>query len=195
MATHSKVGKRAEPSVVDLYRAAYNADHPLTFGELVDAMPSAYQNDANRAYAKYWDEMGNDPIPDPWSRRQLRTALEWWVAEVLDATRRNRHLVATSLDGSRAWGKPRQLLVYTANRDHPPLVLEQYLADRTVRWTPEIGATGRRHVAGIKFRDEMVRIQASDAKLTTKQDLEKRLATLEQALKLAAEALAYDPTA
>jgi hypothetical protein len=47
--------------------------------------------------------------------------------------------------------------------------------------TPEIGPTGRRHVAGIKFREEMTRIDSLGIK-ATKHDLVR-------ALKLAVESV------
>jgi hypothetical protein len=186
--------KAKDPAVVDLYRVAYNAGRPVTFAELVDGLPSAYQNDANRAYAKYRDEEGDDPIPDPWSRRQLRTALEWWVRGIIDHNRKGKekHFIATLSDGSPLTGRPvaASEVVYTANRDKPPTVMEQVLVARPTKWTPEIGATGRRHVAGIKFRDQMARIEPLGSKVAIK-DRERRIAELEEALELATEALSH----
>ena len=44
------------------------------------------------------------------------------------------------------------------------MVWEEFLDRHLVPWTPEIGATGRRHVAGIKFRDELARIERLGSK-------------------------------
>jgi len=66
------------------------------------------------------------------------------------------------------------------------MVLEEVLTKRMVRWTPEIGATGRRHVAGIKFRDEVARIRALGAR-ASKHDLEEALQLAVEALQVGSE--------
>src|SRR5262249_11760886 len=155
----------------------------------------AYQNDANRAYAKFRDEEGDDPIPDPWSRRQLRTALEWWVRGILDRNRKgkDKHFIATLSNGRPLTGRPSMDVVYTANRDKPPTVMEEVLVSKPTKWTPEIGAAGRRHVKGIQFRDAMARIRAQGwhEKDSTFQANKRELG---EALELAAEALAFKPS-
>jgi hypothetical protein len=184
--------KAASPVTVDLYRLAYNAGRPVTFKELVDGMPSAYQNDANRWYV---DKMRAERIelrPDPWPADMLRSVMEMWVREEVRTMCNTRRFSVAHRDGGSAKGKPFTELVYEVRKEKasngqggPPMVWEEYLDRRLVPWTPEIGATGRRHVAGIKFRDEMTRVRALGPK-ATKHDLE-------EALELAAEALSFGP--
>jgi hypothetical protein len=184
--------KTESPVVVDLYRLAYNAGRPLTFDELVDGLPSAYQNDANRWWVSKEEAAGRIVPPDPWPPSMLHSVKSEWAAEVVASAVHTRRLTADRADGkpskSRA-GLSRNQLLYSANKEKPPRVEEQYVAIRTrvVPWTPEIGATGRRHVAGIKFREEMARIESLGTK-ATKHDLE-------EALKLAVEALSHGPSA
>jgi hypothetical protein len=187
--------KAASPVTVDLYRLAYNAGRPVTFDELVDGMPSAYQNDANRWYVEKEEKAGKDVPPDPWSPSMLRAVYAEWLAEQVTVMVINKRFSSCLKDGrsGRFAGRtPRTEMLYSAVKERrsngqggPPMVWEEYLDRRLVPWTPEIGATGRRHVAGIKFRDEMGRIQALGSK-ATKHDLE-------EALELAAEALSYGP--
>ena len=65
------------------------------------------------------------------------------------------------------------------------------MVKRMEPWTPEIGATGRRHVAGIKFRDELARIRSmgrherDGSLVASKKDLE-------TALEFAADALEHE---
>jgi hypothetical protein len=180
--------KAASPVTVDLYRLAYNAGEPLTFDELVDGMPSAYQNDANRWWVDKEQAAGRDVPPDPWSPSMLRSVKAEWMAEQVSSAVSTKRLRVARKDGGSARNAsrlPRDQLVYAANKEKPPIVEEEVLVRRTVPWTPEIGATGRRHVAGIKFRDEMARIEGLGTK-ATKHDLG-------DALKLAVEALGYGP--
>jgi alkylated DNA nucleotide flippase Atl1 len=123
----------------------------------------------------------------------LRSVKTEWVFEQVSTARETKRLSVTRADGKSGTGystsgMPRDQLLYEANKDprYVPRVLEEVLVQHIVPWTPEIGATGRRHVAGIKFRDELARIQALGSK-ATKHDLE-------QALELAAEALSYGPS-
>jgi hypothetical protein len=181
--------KAESPVLVDLYRLAYNAERPLTFDELVDGLPSAYQNDANRWWVAREEAAGRIAPPDPWPSSMLRSVKAEWVAEAVASAVRTKRLTADRADGKPGRykvGIPRDQLVYSANKENPPRVEEQYTATRVVPWTPEIGAAGGRHVAGIKFREEMARISALGTK-ATKHDLE-------QALKLAVEALSHGPT-
>jgi hypothetical protein len=188
--------KAADPVTVDLYRLAYNAGRPVTFDELVEGMPSAYQNDANRWYVQKLLAEGKDNIPaEPWSASTLRSVKADWLQVAVDDMLRNKQFIPEDADGRRI--KPGQhhppgvrysaVKEIPANRKGgPPMVWEEALDRHLVRWTPEIGATGRRHVAGIKFRDAAARIQAAGSK-ATKHDLE-------EALALAMEALAYGPS-
>jgi hypothetical protein len=180
--------KVASPVVVDLYRLAYNAGRPLSFDELVDGMPSAYQNDANRWWVEKEEAAGRIVPPDPWPTSMLRSVKTEWVAEQIQSAIDTKRFSVDRVDGRKSRNKaglPRDQLVYAANKANPPRVLEEVLVQRMVPWTPEIGATGRRHVAGMKFRDEMARIEALGTK-ATKHDLE-------EALTLAMEALSYGP--
>lgn len=172
----------ASPVVVDLYRLAYNAGKPLTFDELVDGMPSAYQNDANRWWVAKEQAAGRIAPPDPWPASMLRSVKAEWLAEKVKSCVHTKRLSVNAADGrSRTSGLHRDQLLYSANKEKPPTVLEEVFVRRAVPWTPEIGATGRRHVAGIKFNDEMARIKNLGSK-ATKHDLE-------EALSLAVEAL------
>ncbi len=178
--------KVADPVTVDLYRLAYNAGRAVTFDELVDGMPSAYQNDANRWWVEKEKAAGRDVPPDPWSSSMLRSVKTEWLAEEVFSLINTKRFSVDRSDGKSGKGYStrgvaREYLLYSANKQNPPRVFEEALVRRVVPWTPEIGATGRRHVAGIKFRDEVARIKGLGAK-ATKQDLEK-------ALELAAEAL------
>jgi hypothetical protein len=182
--------KAASPVIVDLYRLAYNAGRPVSFDELVDGMPSAYQNDANRWWVAKEEAAGRITPPDPWPDTMLHSVKAEWLRTYVDEmTDTKRFSVGTS-DGSPARGKSRDQLVYsavkektTAGRGGPPMVEEEIVVRRVVPWTPEIGAAGRRHVAGIKFRDEMARIEALGPQASKH--------ALEEALKLAVEALNY----
>lgn len=182
--------KAESPVVVDLYRLAYNAGRPLTFDELVDGLPSAYQNDANRWWVAKEEAAGRILPPDPWPASMLRSVKAEWAAELVAAAVHSKRLTAERVDGKASRSKAglsRDQFLYSANKEKPPRVEEQYVVIRTrvVPWTPGIGASGRRHVAGIKFREEMRRIEDLGGK-TTKHDLE-------EALKLADEALSHSP--
>jgi len=186
--------KVASPVVVDLYRLAYNAGRPVTFDELVDGIPSAYQNDANRWWVAQ-EHPGLVSAPEPWPLDELRKVRADWLRSYVRQMCTHKRFSCTHRDGGPAKGKPGNELVYSANKDHPPTVWEDFLVRRPVPWTPEIGATGRRHVAGIQFRAELASIQAlgrdkrTDTLIAGKKQLEK-------ALELASEALSYaTPTA
>ena len=181
--------KAASPVTVDLYRLAYNAGRALSLEELVEGMPSAYQNDANRWWVEKEEAAGRPCIPDPWPPSMLHSVKTEWIAQQVASCVDTKRFSVEAADGRpRRYvsGLHRDQLRYSANKDHPPRVLEETLVRRMVPWTPEIGATGRRHVAGIKFRDELARIHALGSK-ATKHDLE-------EALELAAEALSYGPS-
>jgi hypothetical protein len=176
--------KVASPVTVDLYRIAYNANRPVSFEELVDGMPSAYQNDANRWWVEKEKAAGRDVPHDPWSSSMLRSVKrEWMIDQVATLTETKRFSVSLKdgRPGSNKGRTPRDQLLYSANKDNPPRVLEEKLEQRVVAWTPEIGATGRRHVAGIKFRDEMAHIRAKGVKVT-KEELQKTLELADEAL-------------
>ena len=184
--------KAASPVIVDLYRLAYNAGRGVTFEELVDGMPSAYQNDANRWWVAREEGSGRIAPPDPWPPSMLRSVKAEWLREYVQGMIRDKRFSPKYSDGRTFRGRPTEEVVYEARKEKaqngqggPPMVEEEILVRRMVPWTPEIGATGRRHVAGIKFRDEMARIEALGSK-ATKHDLE-------QALDLAREALSYGP--
>ncbi len=180
--------KAESPVLVDLYRVAFNAGRPLTFDELVDGLPSAYQNDANRWWVAKEESTGRIVPPDPWPPSMLRSVKAEWAAEVVASAVRAKRLSVDRSDGKPSRSKAglaRDQLIYSANKDNPPRVEEQYMATRVVPWTPEIGSAGRRHVAGIQFREEMARIDGLGGR-ATKHDLE-------QALQLAAEALSHEP--
>jgi hypothetical protein len=177
--------KATDPALVDLYRFAYNADQPVTFTQLVDAMPSAYQNDANRAFGTWMDQQGIDS-PDSWSQRMLRSAMERWVGDLIQTAVRAKQLAATTHDGSVIKGKRREDLLYSANRENPPQVVEQYMAERVVRWTPELGSLGRRHAAGMRFLAGYREISTTGRKATIKE--------LRDLLDLAHEAINTAPT-
>lgn len=188
--------KAASPVIVDLYRLAYNAGRAVTFDELVDGMPSAYQNDANRWYVQKMRDEGILLKEDGWPPEMLRSVKEKWVAEQVETMTHTKRFSIRRADGrsARYMGRqPREDLVYEAIKERPPgskqggppMVEEEVLVKRMVPWTPEIGATGRRHVAGIQFRDEMRRIEQLGVK-ATKTDLQ-------TALELAMEALSYQP--
>ena len=154
--------KPASPVTVDLYRLAYNAGRPLSLDELVEGMPSAYQNDANRWWVAKEEAAGRIAPPDPWPASMLRSVKAEWVAEQVHTCVHTKRFSVNAVDGRprRYANSHRDGLVYSANKEKPPMVEEETLVKRMVPWTPEIGATGRRHVAGIKFRDEMARLQA-----------------------------------
>jgi len=186
--------KPASPVTVDLYRLAYNAGRAVTFDELVDGMPSAYQNDANRWWVAKEEAAGRDVPPDPWSTSMLRSVKTEWLAKEVASLIDTKRFSVDRSDGKQAGtaGVPRDQLLYSAVKEAsprgkggPPMVIEEVLVHRVVRWTPEIGSTGRRHVAGIKFNDEIGRIERLGTK-ATKRDLE-------HALELAKEALAVNP--
>jgi hypothetical protein len=184
--------KSESPVVVDLYRLAYNAGRPLTFDELVEGLPSAYQNDANRWWVAKEEAAGRILPPDPWPPSMLHSVKTEWVAEVVASAVHTKRLTTDRADEkpikSKA-GLSRDQLLYSANKERPPRVEEQYVVIKTrlVPWRPDIGAAGRRHVAGIKFREEIARIDDLGGR-ATKHDLE-------QALQLAVEALAHGSTA
>ena len=175
--------KPAGPVTVDLYRFAFNAGRPVTFDELVDGTPSAYQNDANRWWVAREQAAGRDIPDEPWSPSMQRSVKCEWLAIQVHSLIDTKRFSVDRADGKpgRKWGLPRDQLLYSANKGKPPMVLEEVLVKRIVSWTPEIGANGRRHVAGIKFRDEMERIEKLGSKATRKH--------LEDALELAQEAL------
>ena len=162
--------KAASPVTVDLYRLAYNAGRPLTFDELVAGMPSAYQNDANRWWVAKEEAAGRIVPPDPWPVSMLRSVKAEWLGEEVASMVDTKRFSVETKDGrpARYSGRvKRDQLLYSAVKERPanrkggpPMVIEEVLVRRVVPWTPEIGATGRRHVAGIKFRDEMARLQA-----------------------------------
>jgi hypothetical protein len=187
--------KAASPVIVDLYRLAYNAGRPVTFDELVDGMPSAYQNDANRWWVVKEQAEGRDLPPEPWSASHLRSVKSKWLEEQVDSMVNTKRFSVDLKDGRpvRYKGRTsRSELLYSAVKEKrgrqggPPMVEEDVIVRHVVPWTPEIGATGRRHVAGIKFRDEMARITALGSK-ASKHDFE-------EALQLAVEALSYGPS-
>jgi len=176
--------KAASPVTVDLYRLAYNAGRSVTFDELVDGMPSAYQNDANRWWVAKEEEAGRILPPEPWPESMLHSVKAEWVAAQVHTLIDTRRFSVDRSDGKSAKsrrGVPRAKLLYSANREQPPMVLQEVLTQRVVPWTPEIGSTGRRHMKGVQFREQYQRIAALNGK-ATKRDLE-------EALKLAAEAL------
>ena len=185
----------ASPVTVDLYRLAYNAGRPVSLDELVDGMPSAYQNDANRWWVEQEQAAGRDIPAEPWSPSMLRSVKVEWLKERVASMLDTKRFSVEHADGSPIRNVGRVPLAdrrYSVRKEKasngqggPPMVLEEVLVQRIVPWTPEIGATGRRHVAGIKFRDEIARIHALGSK-ATKHDLE-------EALELAAEALSYGP--
>jgi hypothetical protein len=177
--------KVASSVIVDLYRIAYNAGRAVTFNELVDGLPSAYQNDANRWWVRKEEEAGRITPPDPWPASMLRSVKIEWAAEYIRSSVHTQRLSVNARDGrARTAGLHREELVYSANKDKPPKVSVEVLKTETVDWTPEVGATGRRHVAGIKFREAMAGMDPDKA---TK-------AQLVEVLKLAAEALAHGPS-
>ena len=183
-----KAVKAASPVIVDLYRLAYNAGRAVTFDELVNGMPSAYQNDANRWYVQRKRAEGIELRPDPWPADMLRSVMAKWVREQVETMTQTKRFSVRHRDGGSARGKPQSELVYEVRKEKapngqggPPIVEEEVLVRRMVPWTPEIGATGRRHVAGIKFRDEIARIEALGSK-ATKHDLEQALALAREAL-------------
>jgi hypothetical protein len=161
---------------------------------LVDGLPSAYQNDANRWWVAKEEAAGRIVAPDPWPSSMLRSVKAAWMVEQVNSMVHTKRFSMYRPDGRPAsfrspW--PREQMTYTATKEKarngqggPPMVEEEVLVRRMVPWTPEIGATGRRHVAGIKFLDEARRIQALGAK-ATKHDLE-------EALVLAFEALSVE---
>jgi hypothetical protein len=183
--------KAASPVVVDLYRLAYNAGRPVTFDELVDGLPSAYQNDANRWWVAKEEAAGRIAPPDPWPATMLRSVKAEWVSTLVTTMTDTQRFSVGRADGRPSRYRtniPRDQQVFSVvkektrgGRGGPPMVEEEVLVRRMVPWTPEIGATGRRHVAGIKFLDEARRIQALGAK-ATKHDLEDALALAVEAL-------------
>ncbi|HSS10537.1 MAG TPA: hypothetical protein VLL25_11665 [Acidimicrobiales bacterium] len=180
--------KAASPVTVDLYRLAYNAGRAVTFDELVDGMPSAYQNDANRWWVAREQAAGRDIPAEPWSASMLASVKREWVAEQVHSLVHTKRFSVNLKDGrpSRYKGRlGRDELVYSANKEQPPMVFEKVVVQRMVPWTPEIGGIGRRHMAGANFLAEVDRIAALGSKATKKD--------LEQAVELAKEALQYGP--
>jgi hypothetical protein len=190
------MARAASAVVVDLYRIAYNAGRPVTFDELVDGLPSAYQNDANRWWLE--EHEGYDIPPEPWSASHRRKVKCEWVAKLVSDMTGEKRFYPSQKDGRPARYKgalPRSELVYEAVKEiprrggkgGPPMVYEEYLARRLVRWTPEIGATGRRHMAGVQFMDEVRRLErlGKDTRGATKASK----AELEAAIAMAVDAL------
>jgi hypothetical protein len=189
----------ASTVIVDLYRLAFNAGRPVTFEELLDGMPSAYQNDANRWWVAKEEAAGRIAPPDPWPASMLRSVKAEWLREQVRTMYNTKRFTVAHRDGGPAKGKPRDELVYQAKKEKarngqggPPMVEEEVLVRRMVPWTPEIGATGRRHMKGVQFRDAMARIRAlgQHDKDGTFVASKKELG---EALELAAEALAFTP--
>jgi hypothetical protein len=184
-------------ALVDLYRMLYNSDNPLRFEEIVNQMPSAYQNDANR----WWIEQNKKPTgpvtikPEPWSTEDLRTVKADWISDLLGRAVKDKWAFSRRAgdDPSLPIGNtPREQLVFTANPNKRPYVRSQ--VDAIVEWTPEIGAAGRRHVKGIQFRDALAEIEAKgrlEVKGRHRSESKATKQELEAALELAAEALGY----
>jgi hypothetical protein len=74
---------------------------------------------------------------------------------LITTSRAQKRIIGTARDGSRPTGKRRDQLVYTANRNKPPLVVQRVTEDRLVHWTPTIGDTGKRHAAGMSFLQQV----------------------------------------
>jgi len=195
----------ASPVTVDLYRLAFNAGRPVTFEELLDGMPSAYQNDANRWWVAKQKTNGF-PVPDEtkaWTPEELRAIKADWLVEQLNSMEHTKRFSMFGPNGKKVgWRStiPREQLTYEARKQKaangqggPPMVEEEVLVKRMVPWTPEIGATGRRHVKGVQFRDAMAQIRAR-GKHENDGTFQASKKQLGDALELAAEALAYTPT-
>jgi hypothetical protein len=193
--------KAASAVTVDLYRLAFNAGRAVTFDELVDGLPSAYQNDANRWWVAKEEEAGRIAPPDPWPASMLRSVKAEWLAEQVTSMVNTKRFSVDLKDGRSARYKgrlSRDQLLYSARKEKaangqggPPMVEEEILVRRIVPWTPEIGATGRRHMKGVQFRDAMARIRTlgkhkDETFVASKKELG-------EALELAAEALAFTP--
>jgi hypothetical protein len=191
----------ASPVTVDLYRLAFNAGRPVTFDELLDGMPSAYQNDANRWYVERETALGKDIPAEPWSASMLRRVKAEWIEEQVNSMEHTKRFSMFGPNGKKiGWRStvPRDQVTYEVRKEKaangqggPPMVEEEVLVRRMVRWTPEIGATGRRHMKGVQFREAMARIRAlgkhkDETFVASKKELG-------EALELAAEALAFTP--
>jgi hypothetical protein len=173
--------KAASLVIVDLYRLVYNAGRPLSFDELVDGLPSAYQNDANRWWVAKEEAAGRPVPPDPWDWTLLRRARAEWTANMMNGAAFSRSFIGATRDGSGSQGRRRSELVYRPNRTRPPMVMADVTTRQMLPWTPEIGAAGRRLVRGVQFRDEWARLRSQSGKASRRDLL--------HALTLAAEAL------
>ena len=79
-----------------------NANRPVSFDELVDQMPSAYQNDANRWYVAKLTAEGKDAAPTLWSPTQLRSVKHDWVTDRVHGLVRDKRFIANLKDGAGA---------------------------------------------------------------------------------------------
>lgn len=165
-------GAPASAEVVELYRLLYLADRPLSFDEIADQLTSAYRS---HAYRHYRDELIAEGVPikdDKWTDREKQTAWLWWVGELVELSRKTKHINVTAQSGGRSTGKRRDQLVYTSNRDKPPTVMVQVTEERLVQWTPSIGDTGKRHAAGMSFLQQVRSVlDAPELDATTAREL------------------------
>ena len=114
--------KAASPVTVDLYRLAYNAGRAITLDELVDGIPSAYQNDANRWFVEKQKAEGIELKPDPWPPRMLRTVKTKWVKEQVQDMLGNKHFKTEHPDGRPIRSGPFHLRMPStqAVKERPP---------------------------------------------------------------------------
>lgn len=192
-------GQKPWPAaLIDLYRMLYNAKQDLTFDQLVDGMPSAYQNDANRHEVEARRREGRDIPGEPWSSGQLLAAKRDWVEGLVKFAIHEKRVLVNRSDGSgrSPRGRKRDELLYSANKNLPPSVSAWVLEEKTVKWTPEIGATGRRHMTGVRFRDEMRRLERQGFEKPDKDNKQAFKASkveLTELLRVALEALSSGP--
>jgi len=188
-------GRPASSQTVDLYRLLHEADHPMTLDEIaaeVGGMPSAYRTAANIAYREHLPQLNRHGLPvkdtEPWTDADRDAAWRWWLGELVNSCRIKGLVIVTAQDGSDPNGKPRSKLAYTANRDHPPVTWAWGIGRRTAYWTPEIAATGARHLTGMRFLQESDELSMKP-KTKTEAQLRKRVAELERINRLGVTAI------
>lgn len=151
-------GKAADPKTVDLYRLLYEAKGPLTLDEIAaSSLLAVYKTPA---YVAYRDHLARQEqrLEEGWvlpngtlPATVRRTAWLWWVGKLVSMSARDKRIITSARDGSAVNGKGRDQLVYTANRDRPPVVSQVVMVERNAYWSPGFGQLGERHAAGMQF--------------------------------------------
>lgn len=172
--------KEASEEIVALYKYVFH--HPgSTFDEIVEkALPSAMRHTAYQRFRAHRAEQGEE-LPDEWFAIEgnKNVAWRWWVYQLLQTSSDTKRLSVGTQDGSRAQGKRRDQVIYSAGT--APQVKGP--DGKMVRWSPDIDRAYAKHVKAMRVVDRVPQaIDGLKAASPTRKQLDAAIAVLTDAL-------------